>query len=55
MEGTEEVGESWWPYWMEWLQARAGDDILTLCIGQKITVGDILTAGRVARERNAGA
>ena len=26
MEGTEEVGESWWPYWMKWLQKRSGDE-----------------------------
>ncbi|MBX7481066.1 PHA/PHB synthase family protein [Qipengyuania qiaonensis] len=24
LKGTEEVAGSWWPYWMEWLQARAG-------------------------------
>ena len=26
MEGTEEVQDSWWPYWMEWLQSRSGDE-----------------------------
>lgn len=26
MEGTEEIGESWWPYWMEWLHKRSGDE-----------------------------
>ncbi|WBY15953.1 alpha/beta fold hydrolase [Erythrobacteraceae bacterium WH01K] len=25
LKGTEEVAGSWWPYWMEWIQARAGD------------------------------
>lgn len=25
MKGAEEVKGSWWPYWMEWLQARSGD------------------------------
>ncbi len=24
LQGTEEVSGSWWPFWMEWLQARAG-------------------------------
>ena len=24
MKGTEEVAGSWWPFWMEWLQARSG-------------------------------
>ena len=24
LKGTEEVSGSWWPYWMEWVQARAG-------------------------------
>ena len=24
LKGTEEVAGSWWPYWMEWVQARAG-------------------------------
>ena len=24
LQGTEEVAGSWWPYWMEWIQARAG-------------------------------
>ncbi len=24
LEGTEEVKGSWWPYWMEWIQARSG-------------------------------
>lgn len=27
MEKTEEVAGSWWPYWMEWLQARAGKKV----------------------------
>jgi polyhydroxyalkanoate synthase len=27
LSGTEEVKGSWWPYWMEWLQLRAGDKI----------------------------
>ncbi|APG62420.1 class II poly(R)-hydroxyalkanoic acid synthase [Sphingorhabdus lutea] len=27
MKGTEEVAGSWWPYWMEWLTARAGKQI----------------------------
>ncbi|PIW56293.1 MAG: class II poly(R)-hydroxyalkanoic acid synthase [Sphingomonadales bacterium CG12_big_fil_rev_8_21_14_0_65_65_10] len=25
IEGAEEVAGSWWPFWMEWLQARSGD------------------------------
>ena len=25
LKGTEEVPGSWWPFWMEWLQARIGD------------------------------
>jgi polyhydroxyalkanoate synthase len=25
LKGTEEVAGSWWPYWMEWVQARAGE------------------------------
>ncbi len=25
LKGTEEVAGSWWPFWMEWVQARAGD------------------------------
>ncbi|WP_128892823.1 alpha/beta hydrolase [Erythrobacter sp. HKB08] len=25
LKGTEEVAGSWWPYWMEWVQARSGD------------------------------
>ena len=25
LEGTEEVAGSWWPYWMNWLQNRAGE------------------------------
>lgn len=25
MEGTEEIGDSWWPYWMDWLQSRSGE------------------------------
>jgi len=24
LKGTEEQAGSWWPYWMEWLQARSG-------------------------------
>ena len=24
LAGTEEVAGSWWPYWIEWLQARSG-------------------------------
>ena len=24
LKGTEEVAGSWWPFWMEWLQARSG-------------------------------
>ncbi len=24
LKGTEEQAGSWWPFWMEWLQARAG-------------------------------
>ena len=24
MAGAEEVAGSWWPYWMEWVQARSG-------------------------------
>lgn len=24
IKGTEEVAGSWWPFWMEWLQARSG-------------------------------
>jgi polyhydroxyalkanoate synthase subunit PhaC len=27
MKGTEEVPGSWWPYWMEWLQKRAGQAV----------------------------
>lgn len=27
LEGAAEVGESWWPYWMEWLQTRSGDKV----------------------------
>ncbi|NNC73173.1 MAG: alpha/beta fold hydrolase [Sphingomonadaceae bacterium] len=26
MEGTEEIGESWWPHWMKWLQKRSGEE-----------------------------
>ncbi|WP_299329134.1 alpha/beta fold hydrolase [Parasphingopyxis sp.] len=26
MEDTEEVQNSWWPYWMEWLQSRSGEE-----------------------------
>lgn len=25
LKGTEEVAGSWWPFWMEWVQARAGE------------------------------
>ena len=25
LEGTEEVAGSWWPFWMEWVQARGGE------------------------------
>lgn len=25
LQGSEEVEGSWWPFWMEWLQARAGE------------------------------
>ena len=25
LKGTEEAAGSWWPYWMEWVQARAGE------------------------------
>jgi polyhydroxyalkanoate synthase len=24
LQGTEEVKGSWWPLWMEWVQARSG-------------------------------
>ena len=24
LQGTQEVKGSWWPYWMEWIQARSG-------------------------------
>ncbi|MEM1131332.1 MAG: alpha/beta fold hydrolase [Pseudomonadota bacterium] len=27
LSGTEEVKGSWWPYWMEWVQARSGKEI----------------------------
>lgn len=27
MKGTEEIAGSWWPYWIEWLQARAGKQV----------------------------
>jgi polyhydroxyalkanoate synthase len=27
MEGVEEIADSWWPYWTEWLQARSGESI----------------------------
>ena len=27
LKGTEEVAGSWWPFWMEWVQARSGDKI----------------------------
>ncbi|MEO1490329.1 MAG: class II poly(R)-hydroxyalkanoic acid synthase, partial [Pseudomonadota bacterium] len=27
LQGTEEVKGSWWPYWMEWCQARAGKKV----------------------------
>ncbi len=25
LQGTEEVAGSWWPYWMEWVQKRSGN------------------------------
>ena len=27
LEGAEEVKGSWWPFWMEWMQKRSGDQI----------------------------
>ncbi|MEM7779136.1 MAG: alpha/beta fold hydrolase [Pseudomonadota bacterium] len=27
LQGTEEVAGSWWPYWMEWMQARSGKKV----------------------------
>ena len=27
LQGTEEVAGSWWPFWIEWLQARAGKKV----------------------------
>jgi polyhydroxyalkanoate synthase len=27
IEGAEEVAGSWWPFWMEWLQARSGKEV----------------------------
>jgi polyhydroxyalkanoate synthase subunit PhaC len=27
MKGSEEVAGSWWPYWMEWLHARSGEEV----------------------------
>ncbi len=27
LAGTEEVAGSWWPYWIEWLQARSGKKV----------------------------
>lgn len=27
LKGTEEVAGSWWPFWMEWLQQRAGKKV----------------------------
>ncbi len=27
MEGAQEVKGSWWPYWIEWLSARAGEKV----------------------------
>lgn len=27
LKGAEEVAGSWWPFWMEWLQARAGKKV----------------------------
>ncbi|MBS0473807.1 MAG: alpha/beta fold hydrolase [Proteobacteria bacterium] len=27
LQGTEEVAGSWWPFWMEWVQKRAGDKV----------------------------
>lgn len=28
LAGTEEVAGSWWPFWMEWLQARSGKKVV---------------------------
>jgi polyhydroxyalkanoate synthase len=25
LQGTEEVAGSWWPYWIDWVQARSGE------------------------------
>ncbi len=27
LEGAEEIKGSWWPFWMEWMQKRSGDQI----------------------------
>lgn len=27
LQGTEEVAGSWWPFWMDWLQQRAGKQV----------------------------
>ena len=27
LKGAEEVAGSWWPFWMEWLQARSGKKV----------------------------
>lgn len=27
LQGTEEVAGSWWPLWVEWMQARSGDKL----------------------------
>jgi polyhydroxyalkanoate synthase subunit PhaC len=36
MKGTEEVPGSWWPYWVEWLQKRAGKEIAApITLGSK--------------------
>lgn len=35
MKGTEETAGSWWPYWIEWLQARAGKKVKAQAVGSK--------------------
>lgn len=35
MKGTEETAGSWWPYWIEWLQARAGKKVDAKAVGSK--------------------
>jgi polyhydroxyalkanoate synthase subunit PhaC len=35
MKGTEEVAGSWWPYWIEWLQKRAGKQVAAKAVGSK--------------------